>query len=77
MRLMQVCTLVSGLARMIQVILQSAPDMANIMILLFTIMLVRYLHQVLSPTSPTQKKAKNLLLKNELGFCLFPFPFLA
>ncbi|XP_042314418.1 cation channel sperm-associated protein 4 [Sceloporus undulatus] len=40
MRLVQVCTLVSGLARMIQVILQSAPDMANIMILLFAIMLV-------------------------------------
>ncbi|KAJ7304243.1 hypothetical protein JRQ81_011781 [Phrynocephalus forsythii] len=40
MRLMQVCTLVGGLARMIQVILQSAPDMANIMILLFAIMLV-------------------------------------
>uniref|UniRef100_A0A8D0DJY5 Ion transport domain-containing protein n=1 Tax=Salvator merianae TaxID=96440 RepID=A0A8D0DJY5_SALMN len=40
MRLMQVCTLVSGLARMIQVILQSIPDMANIMILLFAIMLV-------------------------------------
>ncbi|XP_072836114.2 cation channel sperm-associated protein 4 [Pogona vitticeps] len=40
MRLMQVCTLVGGLARMIQVILQSAPDMANIMILLFTIMLI-------------------------------------
>ncbi|XP_062996654.1 cation channel sperm-associated protein 4-like [Elgaria multicarinata webbii] len=40
MRLVQVCTLVSGLARMIQVILQSIPDMANIMILLFAIMLV-------------------------------------
>ncbi|KAH0631244.1 hypothetical protein JD844_005495 [Phrynosoma platyrhinos] len=40
MRLMQVCTLVGGLARMIQVILQSAPDMLNIMILLFAIMLV-------------------------------------
>ncbi|XP_025020920.1 cation channel sperm-associated protein 4, partial [Python bivittatus] len=40
MRLMQVCTLVNGLARMFQVILQSIPDMANIMILLFAIMLV-------------------------------------
>ncbi|XP_039190082.1 cation channel sperm-associated protein 4 isoform X4 [Crotalus tigris] len=40
MRLIQVCSLVSGLARMIQVILQSIPDMANIMILLFAIMLV-------------------------------------
>nr|XP_034974637.1 cation channel sperm-associated protein 4 [Zootoca vivipara] len=40
MRLMHVCTMVSGLARMIQVILQSIPDMANIMILLFVIMLV-------------------------------------
>ncbi|XP_063168362.1 cation channel sperm-associated protein 4 [Candoia aspera] len=40
MRLIQVCTLVNGLARMIQVILQSIPDMANIMILLFAIMLV-------------------------------------
>ncbi|XP_034269640.1 cation channel sperm-associated protein 4 isoform X2 [Pantherophis guttatus] len=39
-RLIQVCSLVSGLARMIQVILQSIPDMANIMILLFAIMLV-------------------------------------
>uniref|UniRef100_A0A8C6VNP3 Ion transport domain-containing protein n=1 Tax=Naja naja TaxID=35670 RepID=A0A8C6VNP3_NAJNA len=40
MRLIQVCSLVSGLARMIQVILKSIPDMANIMILLFAIMLV-------------------------------------
>uniref|UniRef100_A0A8C4VVC4 Cation channel sperm associated 4 n=1 Tax=Gopherus evgoodei TaxID=1825980 RepID=A0A8C4VVC4_9SAUR len=40
MRLMQVCTLVKGLARMIRVILQSIPDMANIMALLFVIMLV-------------------------------------
>ncbi|XP_034609767.1 cation channel sperm-associated protein 4 isoform X2 [Trachemys scripta elegans] len=40
MRLMQVCMLVSGLARMIRVILQSIPDMANIMALLFVIMLV-------------------------------------
>ncbi|CAI5781497.1 channel sperm-associated 4 [Podarcis lilfordi] len=40
MRLMHVCTMVTGLARMIQVILQSIPDMANIMILLFAIMLV-------------------------------------
>ncbi|XP_060114090.1 cation channel sperm-associated protein 4 [Heteronotia binoei] len=40
MRLMQVCTLVAGLARMIQVILKSTPDMLNIMILLFSIMLV-------------------------------------
>uniref|UniRef100_A0A674J5U9 Cation channel sperm associated 4 n=1 Tax=Terrapene triunguis TaxID=2587831 RepID=A0A674J5U9_9SAUR len=40
MRLMQVCTLVNGLARMIRVILQSIPDMANIMALLFVIMLV-------------------------------------
>uniref|UniRef100_H9G9E7 Ion transport domain-containing protein n=1 Tax=Anolis carolinensis TaxID=28377 RepID=H9G9E7_ANOCA len=40
MRLMQVCTLVGGLARMIQVILQSGPDMLHIMILLFAIMLV-------------------------------------
>nr|XP_060640604.1 cation channel sperm-associated protein 4-like [Anolis sagrei ordinatus] len=40
MRLMQVCTLVGGLARMIQVILQSGPDMVNIMVLLFAIMLV-------------------------------------
>ncbi|XP_013917325.1 PREDICTED: cation channel sperm-associated protein 4 [Thamnophis sirtalis] len=39
MRLIQVCSLVSGLARMIQVILKSIPDMANIMILLFAIML--------------------------------------
>ncbi|XP_026558597.1 cation channel sperm-associated protein 4 [Pseudonaja textilis] len=40
MRLVQVCSLVGGLARMIQVILKSIPDMANIMILLFAIMLV-------------------------------------
>ncbi|XP_065277924.1 cation channel sperm-associated protein 4 [Emys orbicularis] len=40
MRLMHVCTLVNGLARMIRVILQSIPDMANIMALLFVIMLV-------------------------------------
>ncbi|KAJ6663465.1 hypothetical protein lerEdw1_009544 [Lerista edwardsae] len=40
LRLFQVCTFVSGLARMIQVILQSIPDMATIMILLFSIMLV-------------------------------------
>uniref|UniRef100_A0A8C8RA81 Cation channel sperm associated 4 n=1 Tax=Pelusios castaneus TaxID=367368 RepID=A0A8C8RA81_9SAUR len=40
MRLIQVCTQVEGLARMIRVILQSIPDMANIMILLFSIMLV-------------------------------------
>ncbi|XP_074832539.1 cation channel sperm-associated protein 4 [Carettochelys insculpta] len=40
MRLMQICTLVDGLARMIRVILQSIPDMANITILLFAIMLV-------------------------------------
>uniref|UniRef100_A0A8D0GSC8 Cation channel sperm associated 4 n=1 Tax=Sphenodon punctatus TaxID=8508 RepID=A0A8D0GSC8_SPHPU len=40
MRLMQVCTLVEGLARMIRVILKSIPYMANIMILLFVIMLV-------------------------------------
>ncbi|XP_077197032.1 cation channel sperm-associated protein 4 isoform X2 [Paroedura picta] len=40
MRLMQVCTLVAGLGRMIQVILKSTPDMFNIMVLLFSIMLV-------------------------------------
>ncbi|XP_015265723.1 PREDICTED: cation channel sperm-associated protein 4 [Gekko japonicus] len=40
LRLMQVCTLVAGLARMIQVILKSTPDMLNIMVLLFSIMLV-------------------------------------
>ncbi|KAG6932502.1 cation channel sperm associated 4 [Chelydra serpentina] len=40
MRLMQVCTLVEGLARMIRVILQSIPDMVNIMVLLFAIMLI-------------------------------------
>ncbi|XP_048357581.1 cation channel sperm-associated protein 4 [Sphaerodactylus townsendi] len=40
MRLMQVCTLVAGLGRMIKVILKSAPDMFNIMVLLFVIMLV-------------------------------------
>ncbi|KAL7980428.1 hypothetical protein Chor_001582 [Crotalus horridus] len=45
MRLIQVCSLVSGLARMIQVILQSIPDMANIMILLFAIMLVFSVHE--------------------------------
>ncbi|CAM4676102.1 unnamed protein product [Caretta caretta] len=40
MRLMHVCTLVKGLARIIRVILQSIPDMTNIMVLLFAIMLV-------------------------------------
>ncbi|XP_067386863.1 cation channel sperm-associated protein 4 [Emydura macquarii macquarii] len=40
MRLIQVCTLVEGLARMMRVILRSIPDMANIMILLFIIMLI-------------------------------------
>uniref|UniRef100_A0A8C0GTC6 Cation channel sperm associated 4 n=1 Tax=Chelonoidis abingdonii TaxID=106734 RepID=A0A8C0GTC6_CHEAB len=40
LQLFQVCTLVKGLARMIRVILQSIPDMANIMALLFVIMLV-------------------------------------
>ncbi|XP_054854842.1 cation channel sperm-associated protein 4 [Eublepharis macularius] len=40
MRLMQVCTLVAGLDRMIKVILKSTPDMFNIMVLLFSIMLV-------------------------------------
>ncbi|XP_038233616.1 cation channel sperm-associated protein 4 [Dermochelys coriacea] len=40
MRLMHVCTLVKGLARIIRVILQSIPDMTNIMVLLFVIMLV-------------------------------------
>lgn len=42
MRLMQVCTLVKRLAMMVQVILQSFPDMANILILLFVLMLVRH-----------------------------------
>uniref|UniRef100_A0ACB8FRE3 Uncharacterized protein n=1 Tax=Sphaerodactylus townsendi TaxID=933632 RepID=A0ACB8FRE3_9SAUR len=36
----KVCTLVAGLGRMIKVILKSAPDMFNIMVLLFVIMLV-------------------------------------
>ncbi|XP_053122783.1 cation channel sperm-associated protein 4 isoform X2 [Hemicordylus capensis] len=40
MRLLQVCTLFSSLTRMIQVILQSIPDMATIMILLFSGMLI-------------------------------------
>uniref|UniRef100_A0A7M4E462 Cation channel sperm associated 4 n=1 Tax=Crocodylus porosus TaxID=8502 RepID=A0A7M4E462_CROPO len=39
-RLVHVCTLVRGLARMIRVILCSIPDMFNIMLLLFAIMLV-------------------------------------
>ncbi|XP_019345807.1 cation channel sperm-associated protein 4 isoform X1 [Alligator mississippiensis] len=39
-RLVHVCTLVKGLARMIRVILRSIPDMFNIMVLLFVIMLV-------------------------------------
>lgn len=50
-RLFQVCTLVSGLARMIQVILLSIPDMATIMILLFSIMLVRCPYPNLSANS--------------------------
>nr|XP_056702429.1 cation channel sperm-associated protein 4 [Euleptes europaea] len=40
LRLMQVCTLVAGLGMMIKVILKSIPDMLNIMVLLFSIMLI-------------------------------------
>uniref|UniRef100_A0A674J9D7 Cation channel sperm associated 4 n=1 Tax=Terrapene triunguis TaxID=2587831 RepID=A0A674J9D7_9SAUR len=84
MRLMQVCTLVNGLARMIRVILQSIPDMANIMALLFVIMLVRqssplggarYKTGVLPPSFPFHFPSSPLCLSSSPFVPLPPVPF--